>query len=206
MSSFFYTTFLLLSHSFYKFASCNKTIFMNEQEKQNIINEFNLYLREIKEVGKRARVNYISWARFLMRSYDLSKVITKEQIEVILKNERSLLSSPDRKVYKKESDIGNFRATLNRFLPFMQCYTCKKLMESPSLSIDDMIDMIADQSTMDKAIAMDEAIRIMVFERNYILSVQQKQRMKDNIGKLKGSSAVYIQNYNDNCQAKVNNY
>ena len=85
------------------------------EEQENIINEFNLYLEKIKQIGRDARHNYLSWAKHLMKSYDLASVCTEEDVEMILEKERQLAS--ERNVYNTKHAIGNFKATLNRFLP-----------------------------------------------------------------------------------------
>lgn len=177
---------------------------MTEQE--NIINEFNLYLEKIKGIGKQARGNYLSWARFLMKSHDLLAIRTEEDVQRILDKEKQLMTLPERHVYKTERDYGNFRATLNRFLPFMQCYICKKMKLQKMVSMDDMIDLVAQQDCAARAQVMSEAIRIVVFERNYTLNDLQKERLKTNLMHFGVTGNLFIQNFGTGSNAQVTNF
>lgn len=177
---------------------------MTEQE--NIINEFNLYLEKIKGINKQSRGNYLSWARFLIKSHDLLAIRTEEDVKRILDEEKRLMALPERKVYKTVRDYGNFRSTLNRFLPFMQCYICKKMKLQKVVSMDEMIDLIAQQDCAARAQVMSEAIRIVLFERNYTLNDTQKERLKNNLMSFGVTNNYFIQNFNANSQATVVNY
>ena len=57
------------------------------EEQENIINEFNLYLEKIKQIGRKARGNYLSWARYLSKTYDLAAICTEEDVVDILGKE-----------------------------------------------------------------------------------------------------------------------
>lgn len=177
---------------------------MTEQE--NIIKEFNLYLEKIKDVGKDARGNYLSWARFLIKTHDLIGIRTEEDVTRILEEEKRLMASPDRRVYKTKRDLSNFSSTLNRFLPFMQCYVCKKMKLQKVVSMDEMIDLVAQQDCAARAQVMSEAIRIVLFERNYTLNDMQKERLKNNLMSFGVTNNYFIQNFNTNSQATVINY
>ena len=133
------------------------------EEQENIINEFNLYLEKIKQIGKKARVNYISWSKYLARTYDLASICTEEDVEMILEKERQLAS--ERNVYNTKHAIGNFKATLNRFLPYNQSRICKQKILKPGMTFDEMINLIPIQDTAAHATIMNEAIRLMLYEK-----------------------------------------
>lgn len=176
---------------------------MTEQE--IIINEFNLYLEKIKGIGSQARGNYLSWARFLMKTHDLTAIRTEDDVKRILDEEKRLMALPQRKVYKTVRDYGNFRSTLNRFLPFMQCYICKKMKLQTLVSMDEMIDLVAQQDCAARAQVISEAIRIVLFERNYTLNDLQKERLKTNLMNFGVTNNFFIQNFNPNSNAIVVN-
>ena len=173
------------------------------EEQENIINEFNLYLEKIKQIGRKARVNYISWSKHLARTYDLASVCTEEDVEMILEKERQLASG--REKYNKKHDIGNFKATLRRFLPFNQSRICKLKKLKPGMTFDEMINLIPIQETASHAIIMNEAIRLMLYEKNIILSEEQKQRMKKSMEKYQNSGNTYFQNFGTNSNDVVIN-
>lgn len=173
------------------------------EEQENIINEFNLYLEKIKGIGRKARVNYISWSKYLARTYDLASISTEEDVEMILDKERQLAS--ERSVYNTKHDISNFKATLRRFLPFNQSRICKQQKLQPSMTFEDMINLIPIQDTAAHALIMNEAIRLMLYEKNIILSDEQKQRMKTSMQKYKNSGNTFIQNYGANSNDVVIN-
>lgn len=170
---------------------------------EDIIYEFNLYLEKIKGIGKKARVNYISWSRYLAQTYDLASVSTEDDVAQILEKERLL--SKGRTKYNKGKDIGNFRATLNRFLPFNQSRICKLNKLRPSMTFDDMISLIAIQDTPGHAVIMNEAIRLMLYETNHTLSEEQKQRLRESMEKFRISGNTYFQNYGTNSNDVVIN-
>ena len=60
------------------------------EEQENIINEFNLYLEKIKQIGKKARGNYLSWARYLSKTYDL-RYVPRRTLWIFLKKNGYLL-------------------------------------------------------------------------------------------------------------------
>ncbi|MDY3847897.1 MAG: hypothetical protein SOZ58_06215 [Prevotella sp.] len=170
---------------------------------ENIIKEFDLYLEKIKQIGRKARVNYISWSKYLAKKYDLASVSTEEEVEAILEKERQLASK--RAVYKTKHDIGNFKATLRRFLPFNQSRICKLHKLKPSMAFDEMIDLIAMQDTAAHAIIMNEAIRLMLFEANVTLSDEQKTRLKKSMEKFQSAGNTYFQNFGTNSNDVVIN-
>ncbi|MCQ2212278.1 MAG: hypothetical protein MJZ36_01425 [Bacteroidaceae bacterium] len=163
---------------------------MNANKSEEYLKEFDIYLSKIKCIGAGARSNYISWARFLMQTHNLLDIRTEEDVQRILKEERRLMAMPGRMVYKTERDYGNFRATLNRFLPFMQCYICKQDHLRNIISLDDMINLVGEQPSRQKAYAMDEAVRIIVFERDCSLTEDQKKRLKANVSKVESRISV----------------
>lgn len=173
------------------------------EEQENIIKEFNLYLEKIKQIGRKARVNYISWSKHLARTYDLASVCTEEDVEMILEKERQLASG--REKYNKKYDIGNFKATLRRFLPFNQSRICKLKKLKPGMTFDEMINLIPIQETASHAIIMNEAIRLMLYEKNITLSEEQKQRMKKSMEKYQNSGNTYFQNFGTNSNDVVIN-
>lgn len=173
------------------------------EEQENIINEFNFYLEKIKGIGRKARGNYLSWARYLSKTYDLASVCTEEDVVDILNKEQQLASG--RTFYNKKKDIGNFKATLRRFLPFNQSRICKQQKLQPSMTFEDMINLIPIQDTAAHAIIMNEAIRLMLYEKNITLSEEQKQRMKTSMQKYKNSGNTFIQNYGANSNDVVIN-
>ena len=173
------------------------------EEQENIINEFKLYLEKIKPIGRHARRNYLSWAKHLMKSYDLASVCTEEDVEMILEKERQLAS--ERNVYNTKHAIGNFKATLNRFLPYNQSRICKQKILKPGMTFDEMINMIPIQDTAAHATIMNEAIRLMLFEKNITLSEEQKQRLKTSMEKYQTNGNTYIQNFGANSNDVVIN-
>lgn len=177
---------------------------MTEQE--NIINEFSLYLEKIKDVGKKARGNYLSWARYLMKTHDLLGIRTEEDVTHIIEAEKRLMARPNRQVYKTKRDLGNFSSTLKRFLPFIQCYICKQDKLRHIVSVDEMINLLAEQDNAARAQIIDEAIRILSFERNIPLSEDQKLRMKTNMARFGNSGNLFIQNFGSGSNPQVTNY
>lgn len=173
------------------------------EEQENIINEFNLYLEKIKQIGRDARHNYLSWAKHLMKSYDLASVCTEEDVEMIVEKERQLASG--RGVYNTKHAIGNFKATLNRFLPFNQSRICKLKKLRPGMTFDEMINLIPIQDTAAHATIMNEAIRLMLFEKNITLSEEQKQKMKKSMEKYRNNGNTYFQNFGANSNDVVIN-
>lgn len=173
------------------------------EEQENIINEFKLYLEKIKPIGRHARRNYLSWAKRLMKSYDLASVCTEEDVEMILEKERQLAS--ERNVYNTKHAIGNFKATLNRFLPFNQSRICKLKKLKPGMTFDEMINLIPIQDTAAHAIIMNEAIRLMLYETNITLSEEQKQKMKKSMEKYGINGNTYFQNFGANSNDVVIN-
>ena len=173
------------------------------EEQENIINEFNLYLEKIKQIGRKARVNYISWSKYLARTYDLASICTEEDVVDILEKERLLAS--ERNKYNKEKDLGNFKATLRRFLPFNQSRICKLKKLKPGMTFDEMINLIPIQDTAAHAIIMNEAIRLMLYETNITLSEEQKQKMKKSMEKYRNNGNTYIQNFGANSNDVVIN-
>ena len=160
---------------------------------ENIIKEFNLYLEKIKRIGIKARGNYLSWARYLSKTYDLASVCTEEDVEEILEKERQL--SMGRTFYNKKKDIGNFKATLNRFLPFNQSRICKLKKLKPGMTFDEMINLIPVQDTAAHAVIMNEAIRLMLYETNTTLDDGQKLRLKNSMEKFRNSGNTYFQSF-----------
>ena len=173
------------------------------EEQENIINEFNLYLEKIKQIGRDARHNYLSWAKHLMKSYDLASVCTEEDVEMIVEKERQLASG--RGVYNTKHAIGNFKATLNRFLPFNQSRICKLKKLRPGMTFDEMINLIPIQDTAAHATIMNEAIRLMLYEKNITLSEEQKQKMKKSMEKYRNNGNTYFQNFGANSNDVVIN-
>ena len=173
------------------------------EEQENIINEFNLYLEKIKQIGRDARHNYLSWAKHLMKSYDLASVCTEEDVEMIVEKERQLASG--RGVYNTKHAIGNFKATLNRFLPFNQSRICKLKKLRPGMTFDEMINLIPIQDTAAHATIMNEAIRLMLYEKNITLSEEQKQKMKESMEKYVNNGNTYFQNFGANSNDVVIN-
>ena len=173
------------------------------EEQENIINEFNLYLEKIKQIGRDARHNYLSWAKHLMKSYDLASICTEDDVEMILEKERQLASGRD--VYNTKHDIGNFKATLRRFLPFNQSRICKLKKLKPGMTFDEMINLIPIQDTAAHATIMNEAIRLMLYEKNITLSEEQKQKMKKSMEKYRNNGNTYFQNFGANSNDVVIN-
>lgn len=155
---------------------------MTEKEKE-LLEYFDRYLADIKCIGKKARGNYISWAKFLVEKHNLTNIYRNEDIDKIIHLEGYLQTLPDRKVYKKKSDLGNFRSTLKRFIPFNRYRICKASVETQSIPIDDMIRLVGEQASMSKAEAMYEAIQSIVIERGIVLSDDQKLRLRGNLAK-----------------------
>lgn len=163
----------------------NSNISMTNNDHLNIIKEFDLYLQNIKGIGEGARSNYLSWTRYLMKTHDLTKIETEEDVRKILALEEMMRTSPLRKVYKKKSDITNFHSTLMKnFLPFICSYRQAQEAKRSMLTIDQMIDMIADQDSQIHAETLGEAIMLMAYNKNYIFSDEQKSRLKANMAKL----------------------
>lgn len=148
-----------------------------------ILEEFDKYLAKIKGINPKSRGNYLSWARFLIGKHNLAEISTEEDVTNILNLERFYQTLPERKVYKTKRDFSNFKSTLNRFLPFNQCRICREMAKVKSVSIDDMIDLVGEQCTKDKAQAIYEAIVLIAIDKNIGLSDEQKMRLKANMSK-----------------------
>lgn len=173
------------------------------EEQENIIFEFNLYLEKIRGIGRKARGNYLSWARYLSKTYDLASICTEEDVVDVLEKERHLAS--ERTIYNKEKDLGNFKATLNRFLPFNQSRICKQKKLKPGMTFDEMISLVPLQDTAAHAVIMNEAIRLMLYETNNTLSEEQKHRLKMSMQKYQNSGNTYFQNFGTNSNDVVIN-
>ena len=163
------------------------------EEQENIIKEFNLYLEKIKQIGRKARGNYLSWARYLSKTYDLASICTEEDVVDILEKERLLASV--RYIYNKEKDLGNFN----------QSRICKLKKLKPGMTFDEMINLIPIQDTAAHAIIMNEAIRLMLYETNITLSEEQKQKMKKSMEKYGINGNTYFQNFGANSNDVVIN-
>lgn len=175
---------------------------MTEQE--TLLKDFNDYLNEIKSISSKARGNYISWARYLMKYHHLDEMNDEEDINKILNIELSRQRLPKRKIYRTIHDHSNFKSTLRRFLPFMQCYRQKMELEK-TLHIDEIIDMIGQVDTYRNAEVINEAVRLIVFQKNIILTDEQKNRMTENLRKYPAPGNCYVQHFGSHSNAKVIN-
>ena len=73
------------------------------------------------------------------------------------------------------------------------------------MTFDEMINMIPIQDTAAHATIMNEAIRLMLFEKNITLSEEQKQRLKTSMEKYGNKGNTYFQNFGANSNDVVIN-
>ena len=74
----------------------------------------------------------------------------------------------------------------------------KQKILKPGMTFDEMINMIPIQDTAAHATIMNEAIRLMLFEKNITLSEEQKQKMKKSMEKYRNNGNTYFQNFGAN--------
>ena len=68
-------------------------------------------------INKHSRTNYMSWLKFLSKTYAISDSIDETKIDAIIESERELLSS--REIYNTPRDLTNFRSALRKFRQFI---------------------------------------------------------------------------------------
>jgi len=156
---------------------------MEESKKEELIKDFDLYLKDFECINPKSRGNYISWTRFLMNIHNIEDIQTKEDVERILHIEKALQLMPDRSKYKNPKDLGNFRATLNRLLPFVNMWRVKQEKLAVMHSYDEMILQIEKQACTEHAIKMYNAIVFYAFQNNYLLSESQRLQMNKSLAK-----------------------
>lgn len=155
-----------------------------------LIQEFDLYLQKIKGIGKKARGNYLSWTRFLMKNHDLSKIRTEDDVKKILEMEEMMMSSDKRTVYRKKSDLVNFGSTLNNFLHFICSYRQTQEMKRQMLSIDQIIELVGQTNTLAEAEKMTDTLLFIGYQIDYTFSEEQKSRLKGHLARM--GSRIYV--------------
>lgn len=80
--------------------------------------DFYQYLVGPDGVGLRSRTNYMSWLKFLSKTYSLKADLTENDIEDILAAEEEARSVRD--IYTKRVDIANFKSALRKYKSFLQ--------------------------------------------------------------------------------------
>ena len=182
--------------------SNDKTIIMtNEQE--NIVKQFKDYLSVIRRISDRSRTNYVSWTKWLIVRFDLQNLYTKEGVDEIMNKIKTEQSSESH--YYKKKDLTNFKSTLNHFLKFNRCRLLTENAKKQFFSIDSLIDMIRFQDTLEHAKLLNDAIRLICFEKNVVLSSKQKETMKANTKSVSNKVAHYTQHFYPNSNAIVYN-
>lgn len=156
---------------------------MEQTKKDEFIKDLNIYLQKFDCVNKSSRGNYLSWTKFLMKTHHIEDVETEEDVKRILHIEQGLQLLPDRKIYRKPKDLGNFRSTLNRILPFINMWRMKQRKLAQIQNYDEMISQIEQQACSEHAIMMFNAIVFRAFLNDYIMTAKQKQTMKNAIAK-----------------------
>lgn len=73
------------------------------------------------------------------------------------------------------------------------------------MTFDEMINLIPIQDTAAHATIMNEAIRLMLYEKNITLSEEQKQKMKKSMEKYRNNGNTYFQNFGANSNDVVIN-
>ncbi len=98
--------------------------------------DFYEYLTRFGNVNKHSRTNYMSWMAFLAKEHFIPQNLTDDEISKIIKleNERRL----DRKIYRSEKDLSNFRSTLRKYREFLNF----NLPEKKELEIEQKIDEV----------------------------------------------------------------
>ena len=74
-----------------------------------------------------------------------------------------------------------------------------------TLHIDEIIDMIGQVDTYRNAEVINEAVRLIVFQKNIILTDEQKNRMTENLRKYPTQGNCYVQHFGSHSNAKVIN-
>ena len=80
--------------------------------------DFYQYLVGPDGVSLRSRTNYMSWLKFLSKTYQLKADLTDNDIEDILAAEDAARSLRD--IYTKRVDIANFKSALRKYKSFLQ--------------------------------------------------------------------------------------
>lgn len=156
---------------------------MEPDKKKEFIKDFDLYLQKFQCVNANSRGNYLSWTRFLIEIHDLEALRTNDDVKKILRFEQALQQLSDRTKYKTEKDLCNFRATLNRLLPFVKIWNAKQEELKKQHSFDEMIDQIDMQACAEHARTMFEAIVLRAYQMQYVFSNEQMLRMKQSLAK-----------------------
>lgn len=156
---------------------------MEQVKKDEFLEDLNLYLKKFDCVNPKSRGNYISWTRFLMKTYNLEDIETEDDVERILKLEKGQQLLSERTIYKKPKDLGNFRSTLNRILPFINMWRMKQEKLAVIQNYDEMISQIELQACGEHAMLMYNAIVFRAFQDDYVMTAVQKQTMKKAIAK-----------------------
>ena len=86
-------------------------------EFSEIESDFYQYLVKYGNLTPHTRTNYMSWLRFLAKSYKINDELTVEAIDNILSQEKEKRNS--RTIYKTEKDIRNFYFALKKLLSFL---------------------------------------------------------------------------------------
>ncbi|MBR1464542.1 MAG: HNH endonuclease [Prevotella sp.] len=69
-------------------------------------------------INSHSRTNYMSWLKFLSKTYPITSSLDETAINQIIESERTLLESRDR--YNTPRDLTNFRSALRKFRQFIQ--------------------------------------------------------------------------------------
>ena len=82
------------------------------------ISDFYHWMAQFEEVNAKSRTNYISWLKFLSKTYDLDEHLSDDDIQSIIEHESKLLST--RQIYKNEKDLVNFKSALRKYKKFLK--------------------------------------------------------------------------------------
>ncbi len=79
---------------------------------------FYQYLINHGGVNSHTRTNYMSWLSFLSKEYQINDIVSEDDIDVIIQQEKEKRNK--REIYKNEKDISNFRSALRKYLIFLK--------------------------------------------------------------------------------------
>ena len=90
--------------------------------------DFYHYMVKFGGIAKKTSGDYVTRMKFLAHDYSLDETLTKEKIEEILHQEE--LKRQRRTVYTSKKSLSDFRASLNKFLAFINSDYHKRIADS----------------------------------------------------------------------------
>lgn len=86
-------------------------------ENEYSLSDFYEYLTRFGNVNGHSRTNYMSWMAFISKKHEIPDDLTDEEIADILAIENQ--NREQRKIYRTEKDMSNFRSTLRKYREFL---------------------------------------------------------------------------------------